>query len=52
VCVAVLYWITRMWALTYRGSMHDDPVVATLKDPVSHAIGVAVAILIACAALV
>jgi 4-hydroxybenzoate polyprenyltransferase len=52
VCVAVLYWITRMWALTYRGSMHDDPVVATLKDPVSHAIGVVVAILIACAALV
>jgi 4-hydroxybenzoate polyprenyltransferase len=52
VCVAVLYWITRMWALTYRGSMHDDPVVATLKDPVSHAIGVAVAIFIACAALV
>lgn len=50
VCVAVLYWITRMWALAYRGSIHDDPVVATLKDPVSHAVGGLIAMLIFVAA--
>ncbi|MEI6177133.1 MAG: UbiA family prenyltransferase [Verrucomicrobiota bacterium] len=32
VCVAALYWITRVWFLTKRGIMHDDPVVFAIKD--------------------
>jgi 4-hydroxybenzoate polyprenyltransferase/phosphoserine phosphatase len=32
VCVAALYWITRIWFLTKRGVMHDDPVIFAIKD--------------------
>lgn len=32
ICVIALYWITRIWFLTHRGQMHDDPVVFALKD--------------------
>lgn len=32
ICVVALYWITRIWFLTHRGEMHDDPLVFTLKD--------------------
>lgn len=31
----LLYWITRMWLLTNRGEMTDDPIVFTMKDWVS-----------------
>jgi 4-hydroxybenzoate polyprenyltransferase len=31
----LLYWQARVWLLTVRGDMHDDPVVFTLKDLVS-----------------
>ena len=50
VCVAVLLWISRMWALAYRGSIEDDPVVVTLKDPASYAVGALIAILMFVAA--
>lgn len=46
ICVAALYWITRMWALAYRGSVEDDPLVVTLNDPISHAVGAVSAVLI------
>jgi 4-hydroxybenzoate polyprenyltransferase len=32
ICVIAFYWITRIWFLTHRGLMHDDPVVFALKD--------------------
>ena len=32
VCVAVLYWIARLWIKTGRGEMHDDPIVFTARD--------------------
>jgi 4-hydroxybenzoate polyprenyltransferase/phosphoserine phosphatase len=32
-CPMMLYWISRMWLLTRRGEMHDDPVVFTIRDP-------------------
>ena len=50
VCVAVLLWISRMWALAYRGSIDDDPVVVTLKDPASYAVGALIATLMFVAA--
>ena len=31
-CPMMLYWISRMWLLTRRGDMHDDPVVFTIRD--------------------
>lgn len=34
-CPLLLYWISRIWLLTSRGLMHDDPVVFALRDRVS-----------------
>ncbi len=31
-CPLLLYWITRIWMITHRGQMHDDPVVFAMKD--------------------
>jgi 4-hydroxybenzoate polyprenyltransferase len=31
-CPLLLFWISRMWLLTHRGQMHDDPVVFAIKD--------------------
>jgi 4-hydroxybenzoate polyprenyltransferase len=39
VCVAAFYWITRIWFITHRGEMHDDPVVFALKDRATWLIG-------------
>lgn len=32
----LLYWITRLWFLTHRRILDDDPVVFALKDKVSY----------------
>jgi 4-hydroxybenzoate polyprenyltransferase len=34
-CPLMLFWISRMWMLTARGHMHDDPVVFALRDRMS-----------------
>lgn len=34
-CPLLLYWISRVWLLTTRGRMHDDPVLFALRDPAS-----------------
>jgi 4-hydroxybenzoate polyprenyltransferase len=34
-CPLMLYWISRVWLLTVRGQMHDDPVVFALGDRIS-----------------
>jgi 4-hydroxybenzoate polyprenyltransferase/phosphoserine phosphatase len=31
-CPLVLSWITRVWMLTHRGEMHEDPLVFATKD--------------------
>ncbi len=31
-CPVLLFWISRMWLLTTRGQMHDDPIVFALRD--------------------
>jgi len=35
-CPIMLYWISRLWLLTRRGEMHDDPVVFTIRDRRTH----------------
>jgi 4-hydroxybenzoate polyprenyltransferase/phosphoserine phosphatase len=44
VVVAVLFWFARVWLLTSRGKMDDDPVVWAVKDRQSQILGVIVAI--------
>ena len=36
VCPLLLFWTSRMWLLAHRGRIHDDPIVATVRDPVSY----------------
>lgn len=39
-CPLLLFWVTRVWMLTHRGVMHDDPVVFAIRDRVSLVVGV------------
>lgn len=39
-----LYWISRVWLLSYRGQMDEDPVLFALTDRISHFAAVVVAI--------
>lgn len=41
ICPLLLYWITRVWFITHRGEMTDDPLVFALKDPISYLVGLA-----------
>jgi hypothetical protein len=47
----MLYWISRVWLITHRGEMHDDPIVFALKDPTSRVIAVLAAIVLVLAAV-
>ncbi len=38
-CPLLLFWITRVWMLTHRGLMHDDPVVFAIRDRTSLLVG-------------
>jgi len=31
-CPILLFWISRVWMIAYRGEMHDDPVLFAIKD--------------------
>lgn len=42
----LLYWQARIWMLTGRGSMHEDPVLFAVKDRVSHLVGIAFMIVV------
>jgi 4-hydroxybenzoate polyprenyltransferase len=48
-CVAMLYWISRLWIVAQRGGLHDDPVIYALKDRVSLMTGVLAALIVALA---
>ena len=46
VCPLLLFWISRMWLLAHRGQLHDDPIVATVRDPASYLIGALVGLVL------
>lgn len=31
-CPALLYWISRVWLVTHRGEMRDDPILFAVTD--------------------
>lgn len=41
----LLIWLTRIWLLTWRDEMHDDPVAFALKDNPSRIIGLLILII-------
>lgn len=43
-------WLTRIWLLTWRGDMHDDPVAFAIKDRTSQLIGISMVLLMIFAA--
>ncbi len=51
ICPLLLFWIGRMWLQAYRGRIHEDPIVATVRDPVSYAVGALVGAVMFVAAL-
>jgi len=42
----LLLWLSRMWILTSRGEMHDDPVVFAITDKRSLALGALMAVIV------
>jgi 4-hydroxybenzoate polyprenyltransferase len=43
ICPALLYWISRLWLLTSRGYLEDDPIVFAIKDSRSYLVGLVIA---------
>jgi len=50
ICPLLLLWISRMWLLAHRGRIHQDPIVAAVRDPASYGIGTLVALIMYVAA--
>ena len=44
IAALVLYWISRMWLLAFRGQMNEDPVLFAIKDRNSYIIATLTAI--------
>jgi 4-hydroxybenzoate polyprenyltransferase len=45
-CVALMYWIGRVWMTATRGELFDDPIVFALRDRISLILGAAVIVLL------
>lgn len=44
VAVAILYWISHMWLLAFRGQMNEDPVLFAIHDRTSYIVSLFVTI--------
>lgn len=51
VCPVLMYWIGRIWLLTTRGRMHEDPLVFAARDRASWAVAGAFALVLGWALL-
>jgi 4-hydroxybenzoate polyprenyltransferase/phosphoserine phosphatase len=49
-CPMLLYWISRMWIVSHRGDMDDDPIVFAAMDRVSQVV-IALCVVIVLAAI-
>jgi 4-hydroxybenzoate polyprenyltransferase/phosphoserine phosphatase len=47
----ILYWLSRIWMVTLRGTMDDDPIVFAISDRVTWGIAIAGALIVAMAKL-
>jgi 4-hydroxybenzoate polyprenyltransferase len=39
ICPTLLYWVSRLWLIAYRGELGEDPVVFAMEDRVSYILG-------------
>ncbi|HFD31618.1 MAG TPA: UbiA family prenyltransferase [Gammaproteobacteria bacterium] len=44
IAIAVLYWISHMWLLAFRGKMNEDPVLFAIHDRNSYIVTLLIAI--------
>lgn len=51
ICPLLLYWVMRIWFIARRGQLREDPIVFTLKDPVSYVVGALGLIVVAASSL-
>jgi hypothetical protein len=42
----LLFWVSRAWLVAHRGNMHDDPVAFAVRDRVSYAVAVTMALVV------
>jgi len=45
-CPILLFWLSRVWLVTHRGQMHDDPIVFAFRDSISRWLVVPAAIVL------
>jgi len=45
VSLLLLYWITRIWMIAFRGEMNFDPVVFAVRDRTSYLVGAGIALI-------
>jgi 4-hydroxybenzoate polyprenyltransferase len=38
VAIAILYWISHMWLLAFRGEMNEDPILFSIHDRASYVV--------------
>lgn len=38
-CPVLLFWMTRLWFRASREILHDDPLIETLRDPMTYILG-------------
>jgi len=50
ICIVMLYWVSRVWVLTHRGKMREDPIIFALKDKASIVCGIIIGLFILLAA--
>ena len=48
-CPLLMYWIGRLWLITGRGDLHEDPIVFALNDRLSIYVVAAVILVFAVA---
>jgi 4-hydroxybenzoate polyprenyltransferase len=46
ICPLLLFWTSRMWLQAHRGQIHEDPIVASARDPASYVVGALVALVL------
>lgn len=49
---AMMYWFCRIWIITYRGAMNEDPVSFVIRDKVTYLVAVTCVVVLAVASTV
>lgn len=46
ICPMLFFWLSRVWILTSRGRLQEDPVLFAIKDRTSYAVGFAILVIL------